>query len=279
MFFANLSLELSDTDVMSALELVFRWVHVVAAILWLGVAYYQSWIFTPFAKELAPETAHALGARLLPRAMFFYRFGSLYTFAFGQILLFNLYYMSGDYFFRPLTEFAGTRPQIEQWIQPFLILFLGVGVYELLLIAFGKRAPLLAVIGWAIAVTLFAYYLIEVLEVSHRCAFVHVAALLGTTMVANTWSHIWPAMHRVSQAHQRGEAAAPEDLARASERGRHNILMSMPVVLLMLGVHLSWLTGLEHWYLTLAAIFLISGAATHALFKKARQLDEEQWTI
>lgn len=273
------SLELSDADVMSALDVLFRWVHVVSAVAWLGFAYFLSWVLGPSSRGLSPETQRNLQLELMPRAMFFYRFAALYTFAFGQLLLFDLYYMAGDYFYRPLTELAGIRPPLGTWLQPFLLLFVGAGLYELLVRSLGKRLPALAALAWAALAVGYAGYLIVVLETSNRAAFVHVAALFATAMVHNTWSHIWPALARVFKAHKASGEPAAEDLAVAGERGLHNLYMAPPVVLLMLSVHISWLTGLEAWYLVLPAIFAIGFAATKALVVKAERLDEEHWTI
>ena len=276
---ANLFLELNDADITSTMDVLFRWVHVVSAVVWIGLAYFLCWVLAPFTKELAPEATRSITLGLLPRALFFYRFAALYTYAFGQILLFNLYYTTGDYFYRPLTELAGTRPSIGVWIQPFLLLFLVTGLYEFLFRTLGKRLPALATLCWAAVMIGFAGYLIIVLELSHRAAFVHVGALLATAMVANTWSHIWPALNRVIQATKENQPPAEADLALAAERGAHNLYMAAPAFLLMLGVHLSWLTGIQAWYATLAVVLLVGFAATRALFAKADSLDEDQCSI
>jgi len=276
---ATLFLELNDADVTSTMDVLFRWVHVISAVVWIGLAYFLSWALAPFMRALDPEAARPVTLRLLPRALFFYRFAALYTYAFGQILLFNLYYTTGDYFYRPLTELAGTRPTIGVWIQPFLLLFLVSGLYELLFRTLGKRLPALASLCWAAIMIGFACYLINVIEMSNRAAFVHVGALLATAMVANTWSHIWPALNRVIQATKANEQPDQADLALATERGAHNVYMAAPAFLLMLGVHLSWFTGIQVWYATLTVVFLVGFAATRALFAKADRLDEEQCSI
>ncbi|MFT5285363.1 MAG: putative membrane protein [Planctomycetota bacterium] len=264
---------------MSALDVLFRWVHVVAVVLWIGLAFFLTWIYAPFAAELTPETKRLVQTALLPRLLFFFRFAALYALAFGLLLLFNLYYMTGDYFYRPLTEYAGSKPAIGIWMQPFFALLLGYGVYELLFAKLCKRWPALAAILWATTATLFAGYMIEVLETSNRCALVHVAALFGTAMVANTWMNVWPSMLRVITAHRENREPDSTDLEFAAERGRHNVYMAVPAILLMLSVHISWLTGLRSWYLYLPIIFAISFAATNLLYRKSKALRDDQWIV
>ena len=276
---AILPLELNDADVTSIMDVLFRWVHVVSAVVWIGLAYFLCWVLAPFTRKLTPDATRTITLGLLPRALFFYRFAALYTYAFGQVLLFNLYYTTGDYFYRPLTEFAGTRPSIGVWIQPFVLILIGTGLYELLFRTLGKRLPALATLCSAAALLGFAGYLIVVIELSHRAAFVHVAALLATAMVSNTWLHIWPAGSRVIQAHKENQPPIESDLALAAERGVHNVYMAAPVLLLMLSVHLSWLTGIQAWYATLSVVLLIGFAATRALFANADRLDEDQCSI
>ena len=276
---ASLMLELEDADVMSALDVLFRWIHVVAVVLYIGLSFFLAWIYAPFAKELTANTKSLVNTALLPRVLFFYRFAALYALAFGLLLLFDFYYMTGNYFYRPLTEFAGSKPATGVWMQPFFMLLLGYGLYELLVSKFFRRLPALAAITWAASATGFAGYLIEVLGASHRCAMVHVAALFGTVMVANTWMYIWPAHLRALIACRKHASPPLPELALATERARHNVYLAVPAILLMLSVHISWLTGIEDWYLLLAIVFAISFAATNLLFRKASHLDEEHWIV
>ena len=75
------------------LEALFRWVHVVAGVLWIGLLYFFNWVNGPFAKTLDSETKPKVVPELLPRALYFFRWGAAYTWLSGLLLLGVVYYM------------------------------------------------------------------------------------------------------------------------------------------------------------------------------------------
>jgi uncharacterized membrane protein len=76
------------------IEMLVRYGHILAGITWIGLLYYFNFAQTPaFASFEAPARNEAF-AKLVPRAIFWFRYAALATLAFG-ILLFGLY-ASGD---------------------------------------------------------------------------------------------------------------------------------------------------------------------------------------
>ena len=76
------------------IEMLVRYGHILAGITWIGLLYYFNFAQTPaFAAFEAPARNEAF-AKLVPRAIFWFRYAALATLAFG-ILLFGLY-ASGD---------------------------------------------------------------------------------------------------------------------------------------------------------------------------------------
>jgi uncharacterized membrane protein len=45
-----------DMDVMNLIESFFRWMHVVAGILWIGLLYFFNWVNSAFAPTMDAET-------------------------------------------------------------------------------------------------------------------------------------------------------------------------------------------------------------------------------
>ncbi|MFK7831548.1 MAG: urate hydroxylase PuuD [Congregibacter sp.] len=69
------------------LEFVFRWFHVLAGIVWIGMLYYFNFVQTEYFKEAeAPAKADAM-KKLAPRALKWFRYGALVTFITGLALL------------------------------------------------------------------------------------------------------------------------------------------------------------------------------------------------
>jgi uncharacterized membrane protein len=69
------------------LEYLFRWSHFLAGITWIGILYYFNFVQTEYFKEA--EDAHRSGAiqKLVPRALWWFRWGAMFTFLSGVALL------------------------------------------------------------------------------------------------------------------------------------------------------------------------------------------------
>ncbi len=69
------------------LDFLFRWIHFLAGITWIGLLYYFNFVQTEYFKEA--EDAHRSGAiqKLVPRALWWFRWGAMFTFLSGVALL------------------------------------------------------------------------------------------------------------------------------------------------------------------------------------------------
>ncbi len=69
------------------LDYLFRWGHFLAGITWIGLLYYFNFVQTEYFKEA--EDAHRSGAvqKLVPRALWWFRWGAMFTFLTGVALL------------------------------------------------------------------------------------------------------------------------------------------------------------------------------------------------
>ncbi|WP_439107231.1 urate hydroxylase PuuD [Congregibacter sp.] len=68
-------------------EFIFRWFHVLAGVVWIGMLYYFNFVQTEYFKEAeAPAKADAM-KKLAPRALKWFRYGALVTFITGLVLL------------------------------------------------------------------------------------------------------------------------------------------------------------------------------------------------
>lgn len=71
----------------AGIDYLFRWGHFLAGITWIGILYYFNFIQTEYFKEA--EDAHRAGAirKLVPRALWWFRWGAMFTFLTGVGLL------------------------------------------------------------------------------------------------------------------------------------------------------------------------------------------------
>ena len=69
------------------LDYLFRWTHFLAGVTWIGILYYFNFIQGEYFKEA--EDSHRSGAiqKLVPRALWWFRWGAMFTFLSGVGLL------------------------------------------------------------------------------------------------------------------------------------------------------------------------------------------------
>lgn len=66
---------------------IFRWIHFLAGIVWIGHLYYFNFSQTPFFNEADAQTKSACIRGLVPRALWWFRWGAAFTFFSGLIML------------------------------------------------------------------------------------------------------------------------------------------------------------------------------------------------
>jgi uncharacterized membrane protein len=76
-------------------EFVTRWLHVLAGIVWIGHLYFFNFVNGNFQKTLDAETKKKVVLELMPRALFFFRWGAMITFLLGLVLLYFVYLQPG----------------------------------------------------------------------------------------------------------------------------------------------------------------------------------------
>lgn len=66
---------------------IFRYLHVWFGIIWIGVLYYFNFIQTPFFAETDAGTKSGAIQKLVPRALWWFRWAAMFTFLTGLVLL------------------------------------------------------------------------------------------------------------------------------------------------------------------------------------------------
>jgi uncharacterized membrane protein len=67
------------------LTAVFRWIHVLAGILWIGLLYYFNFVQMPSMPKIPDEQKPAIGKVIAPAALFFFRWAAAVTVVFGLL--------------------------------------------------------------------------------------------------------------------------------------------------------------------------------------------------
>jgi uncharacterized membrane protein len=256
-----------NSQLNDVLQLLFRWAHVVAGIAWIGHLYFFNWVNGPFQGKIDGPTKKAVNPELMPRALYWFRWGAAWTWITGALLLGLIYYHGRLVFDDPLSG----NPWL--WLAIVLIsLALGFVIYNAIMKALPNKD-----VAAAICLVLFAalYFFFE--KVGHfggRSLYLHAGAVFGTTMALNVWMIIWPNQKKIISALKAGTplAADSPEVKIAGLRSRHNTYMSVPLVFCMISNHYPTVYGDQYRDAYLAVIIALGFFVTWLLYKKAAKV-------
>ena len=67
-------------------QFVFRYIHVLAGIMWIGLLYYFNFVQIPNMPKIPDEQKPAIGKVIAPAALWYFRWGAMFTLISGLIL-------------------------------------------------------------------------------------------------------------------------------------------------------------------------------------------------
>ena len=73
------------------LNLLFRWVHVIAGVMWIGHLYFFNFVNAQLAKTYDADSKKKVIPELMPRALYWFRWGAAFTWITGVILYLVIY--------------------------------------------------------------------------------------------------------------------------------------------------------------------------------------------
>jgi uncharacterized membrane protein len=74
-------------------QVVFRWLHVLFGIMWIGLLYYFNFVQIPKMPEIPAELKPAVSKYIAPEALFWFRWAALFTWIMGLLLAWNRGYI------------------------------------------------------------------------------------------------------------------------------------------------------------------------------------------
>lgn len=102
------------TDLYSNVHLLVRWLHVIAGIVWIGMLYFFNFVNVPLQGSLDDAGKKIVNPKLLPRALWWFRWGAMITFLAGLVLFTMNYMYTPGVGFGPTSLFkdaAGITPR------------------------------------------------------------------------------------------------------------------------------------------------------------------------
>lgn len=79
-------------DLYSNVHLIVRWLHVIAGITWIGHLYFFNLVNVPLQGSLDDAAKKAVNPQLMPRALWWFRWGAMVTFLAGLALFVLTYF-------------------------------------------------------------------------------------------------------------------------------------------------------------------------------------------
>ena len=244
------------------LNLIFRWAHVVAGVMWIGHLWFFNFVNAQLAKTYDADSKKKVIPELMPRALYWFRWGAAWTWITGVLLLGIIYYMGAGLLREGSTlgKHAGTAIGLGAVVAGFL-------VYDLLWNSPLKANAAAGVTVSVVLLAAFAWGLDRVFAT--RSVYIHLGGLLGTIMAANVWMRIWPSQRKIIAAIKAGQAPDPAVVALAGLRSKHNTYMSVPLLFLMVSNHFPGVYGMANSWVVAVALVVVSFPFTAWLYRKS----------
>jgi uncharacterized membrane protein len=272
---------------------IVRWLHVIAAIMWVGITAYFVLVdnsLRPPDKEGKEDGVegerywlhgggfyfmrrYSWGPRELPRDVAWHPQWYAYTtWLSGLGLLIVVYYWKAEtYLVDPTVADISGGAAVAISLAVLAVGWLVYDVLCRLLVGHGRilgAVLVLVVVGVAAGLSQL---------LSARGMGIQVGALLGTWMAGNVVSVFSPAHRRQYAAKEVQGTVNPAWVARSAQRGAHNTFMALPVLFAMLSSHFSFVYASGHAWEALIIIMLV-GASVRYFFVQ-RQKGRKVWAI
>ena len=229
------------------LDLLLRWFHVIAGIMWIGNSLLFNWLDRNLVKKegidgeiwlLHSGGFYQIEKKMLrpyqmPDQLHWFMWQNFSTWASGILLLVVVYYMgSSGWLVDPGAGHASYSTAVTASVG---CLIGGWVFYDLIWRSPLRDRPLLAgaiciaalfAIGWGLAQVM-----------TPRAAYIHVGVLLGTLMTGNVWLVIIPSQRDLVEATREGREQDRALSNRAKQRSIHNNYMTFPLIFIMVSNH------------------------------------------
>jgi uncharacterized membrane protein len=281
---------LADAYLREWLDLLLRWLHVIAGMVWIGTSFY----FVALDSHLRPpkkadgEVAgdsweihgggfyrvqkYRVAPQTLPEPLHWFKWEAYTTWLSGFALLVVLYYLdAGTYLVDRSVADLGVG-----WAVTISVGLLALAwiLYDVLCRLLRDRQLLLAV-ALLVLVAAAAYGVGNLF--SARAAPIQLGAMLGTMMAGNVLFVIIPGQRELVRAKQAGRKPDPAHGIRGKQRSVHNNYLTLPVVLAMIAPHFPFVYAHERAWLVLLTLMVLGAWVRH--FFNLRHRGRTVWAI
>jgi uncharacterized membrane protein len=259
------------------LSLTLRWLHVVAAIGWIGSSFYFIHLDLSLKpRENLPEGVHGeawqvhgggfyrimkylVAPAQMPDELTWFKWEAYTTWLSGFALMVVVYYLDADLFLVDKSILDLTP--LQAGLFSFCSLALAWLLYEGACRGGLAAHELTFALGGYVFLVGLTFAFTHVL--SGRGAFNQIGAIIGTIMVANVFAVIIPNQKKIVAALLAGQTPDPKLGKAGKERSVHNNYLTLPVVLLMISNHYPLLFATRYNWLIVAIVLALGPIIRH----------------
>jgi uncharacterized membrane protein len=268
------------------LNLLLRWLHVIAAMAWIGASFYFVLLDQSLREPKSRDDIRdGVGGELwevhgggfyhvkkykvappvLPDHLAWFKWEAYTTWLSGFALMVVLYYFNASaYLIDPSVADLSSWEAVGISIALLVAAWVVYDVLCRLLVDHGAVLWTLILVLTTIA----AWGCIQLFQ--PRAAFLQVGAMLGTIMAGNVFFNIIPAHWELINAKKAGREPDPTPGIVAKQRSVHNNYLTLPVLFTMLAGHFAFAYGATRAWLVLILIMLL-GVLARVFFNLRHQ--------
>lgn len=271
-----------DSHIFDWFNLIFRWLHVIFAVAWIGSSIFFVWMNNAVRPLEGEKRGVAGGLWMIhggayynveklktspekqPEVLHWFMWEAYLTWITGFVLMILIYYLNAKvYLIDPSVANLSVHAAIAIGIGSLVV---GWFIYDFLWLTKFRHSGIVVVVLSFLLVAGFAFVLSQVF--SGRGAFIHVGVMLGTIMAANVWRRIIPGQKKAVAASQSGGEVNPDWMLIARQRSLHNNYIVLPVVFVMISSHYPSTFGHPFNWAILMGLALASGLIRHYINRK-----------
>jgi uncharacterized membrane protein len=242
-----------DAYIVDWLSLIFRWLHVITGVAWIGASFYFVWLDNSLQNPpqwkkdkgikgdlwaihgggIYEVAKYRLQPEKMPETLHWFKWEAYTTWITGMILLAIIYYLGADSYL--IDKRVADLSQLQAIAIGLGIIAGSWIVYESLC-----SSPI-AKNGFVISALLIVFatgiaYLLAQLF-SGRGAYIHFGAVIGTLMAGNVFRVIIPGQKALVTAIKNGVEPDERWAIKAKLHSTHNTYLTLPLLFIMISNH------------------------------------------
>ncbi|MDG2018114.1 MAG: urate hydroxylase PuuD [Porticoccaceae bacterium] len=277
-----------ETYIIEWLSLIFRWLHVITGVAWIGASFYFVWLDNSLQNPpqwkkdkgikgdlwaihgggIYEVAKYRLQPEKMPETLHWFKWEAYTTWITGMLLLAIIYYLGADSYL--IDKRVADLSQLQAIALGLGIILGSWVIYELLCSSQLAKNGLVISALLILFATTIAFLLTQLF--SGRGAYIHFGAVIGTLMAGNVFRVIIPGQKALVAAIIEGKEPEAKWAEKAKLHSTHNTYLTLPLLFIMISNHYPITYDHNFNWLILLAITAITAIARQFFILKHKGL-------